>query len=165
MAPSSAQWELSIVLIGDGELFPAPWTFMIHRPGKDDFCDLLYVAPFGGVWMFYPKEAVGLQDRVLRHYNGRVKLTMFTDAQRPNLKGIISRVPIPETDFQSSSRTYSETHKCQYWVHDVVAKLVAEKLLEPGTKELVGSLIGKKAAEVPAIAKEKWIATLDIPKK
>ncbi|KAL1996545.1 hypothetical protein VTN49DRAFT_8066 [Thermomyces lanuginosus] len=165
MATPSAPWELSIALYGDGEIFPAPWTFMLHRPGKDDFCDLLYASPWRGVWMFDIREAVGFEDKVLRHYNGRVKLAMLTDLDRPIVKAIISGVPIPRPDPNSPTKEYEEVYKCQYWARNVVAKLVAERKLEPGTTEFVQSLIGKKAVEWPAIAKEKWFGTLDFPKK
>jgi hypothetical protein len=127
-------FELTITVFGPGTNPQARshWGFLIYRSGQE-IGDLLHTRLLDNDRLWFQFEERSGVDLVSNQTQGRVRLAMLSDEQRPAAKKIIATEPPPRDGVK----------RCQDWVFDTMISLEAEEIVESGNIRVCQRPCGK----------------------
>ena len=141
-------YVLSIVVEGAG-LSPqnrSHWSFAFHRPDSTiaNICQVLLLDDTRLLYQFDRRDGVPYP---VSRSEGAVKLAELSPNEYARALQAISKEPPPRNGKDRS----------QDWVLNCVVAMEVEEILQSGSAELVGGLVGLSAAAVKDNAAARWV--------
>ena len=143
-----SKYTLSIVVhgLGTDPNNRSHWQLALHKP-PSPLATVLQVLLLDLASLTYSFDARTGEVLLPESAEGRVEIGTLDMAAYVAVKRVVEGVKVPNNG----------RDRCQDWVLDCIVALEVEGLVDEGTSEWIGGLVGRSAAEVKKEAGERWV--------